>query len=66
MDLDKSSISLSLPMELGLLTSLYHLKLSRNWLGGSIPTEIGLRNDLPSIDDIGRNSLNSTIPSKIV
>ena len=60
-ELDKESLSGSIPKELGALFELTHLDLSRNSLTGSIPAELGWLHNLTSLKLSG-NSLTGCIP----
>ncbi|MBO1352143.1 MAG: putative Ig domain-containing protein, partial [Hormoscilla sp. GUM202] len=64
-ELNRNSLSGTLPEELGDLSNLQKLRLQSNSLSGTIPSELG---ELGNLQDLGlyNNSLSGTLPSWIV
>ena len=60
----KGSLKGDIPLELGRLTGLVTLDLSRNSLGGNIPAELGRLTRLVTLD-LGGNSLSGEIPAEL-
>jgi len=63
-NLRDSGLAGDIPSELGLLTELTDLSLSRNLLEGSIPSELGLLTGLQRLV-LFHNNLRSSIPSEL-
>ena len=63
-DPDYSINGLTIPSEIGLLTSLIHLELKQIELTGSIPSDIGLLNQLTYLE-LWQIGLTGSIPSSI-
>ena len=64
MDLSGNDLSGVIPAELGQLTNLDHIRLTRNNLSGVIPAELGQLAGLRSID-LNGNNLSGVIPADI-
>ena len=61
---DSNALTGSIPSEIGLLTGLKLLDLSKNSFEGEIPSEIGLLTNLISIN-FDQNEIEGIIPSEI-
>jgi Leucine-rich repeat (LRR) protein len=64
LETESNNLSGSIPTELGVLTDLSRLALSKNTLSGTIPTEFGLLAELSHLF-LGINDLNGTIPTEL-
>ena len=59
-----SKLSGTIPTELGLLSSLYYIRLSYNKLNGTIPTQLGLLTNLETLY-LDNNNLDGPVPIEI-
>ncbi len=65
LNLDRNSLSGTIPFELGSLSNLRYLWLGSNSLSGTIPSELGSLSNLQRLSLHHNNSLSGTIPSEL-